>query len=631
MSDLIKHECGIALIRLRKPLQYYIDKYQTPLYGQSKMYLLMEKQHNRGQDGAGVATVKINQKPGYSYIDRQRSIDKDAIFQIFSKINSKFSDLKEHSPENYLNSEYLKTNIPFAGELFLGHLRYGTHGKNDITLCHPRIRQNNWRSRNLVVAGNFNMTNVEELHQALIELGQHPREKSDTFTVLEKIGHFLDVEVQKLFQYYKEEDYSNVEISDYIESNINIQHILKRSNKDFDGGYAMAGLLGSGSAFVARDPAGIRPAYYYADDEVVVVASEKPAIKTAFGIDFNEIKEIKPGNALIINKKGDFSEEQFIKPTIKKSCSFERIYFSRGSDPDIYNERKALGENVVKEILKSINNDIENTVFSYIPNTAEVAFLGMMKGLEKYLVNYRKKIISEGNLKGKELEKILGFTTRVEKLVIKDVKARTFITDDHHRDEMVAHVYDTTYEVINKGEDNIVVIDDSIVRGTTLEKSILRMLNRLEPKKIVIVSSAPQIRYPDCYGIDMSVMKEFVAFRAAIELHKEHKTQHIIKETYDKCVKAFKNGTQNEENLVKAIYAPFSYEQVSKKIAEIIRPAKLKCDLDVVFQTVEGLHKSCPKHTGDWYFTGDYPTSGGFGVVNKAFMNYFEGVKGRAY
>jgi amidophosphoribosyltransferase len=631
MSDAIKHECGIALIRLRKPLQYYIDKYKTPLYAQSKLYLLMEKQHNRGQDGAGVATVKINQKPGYAYIDRQRSIEKDAIFQIFKKINDKFSILKEENPEKYLDAEYLKLNTPYAGELLLGHLRYGTHGKNDITLCHPRIRQNNWRSRNLVVAGNFNMTNVEELHQVLIELGQHPREKSDTFTVLEKIGHFLDVEVQKLFQYYKEEDYSNTEISDLIESNVNIQNILKRSNKDFDGGYAMAGLIGSGSAFVARDPAGIRPAYYYADDEIVVAASEKPAIKTAFGIEFDAIKELKPGHALIINKKGEYSEEQFIEATEKKSCSFERIYFSRGSDPDIYNERKALGENVVPHILKTIDFDIENTVFSYIPNTAEVAFLGMMKGLEKYLVNYRKKIISEGNLKGKQLEKILGFTTRVEKLVIKDVKARTFITDDSHREEMVAHVYDTTYEVINKGEDNIVVIDDSIVRGTTLEKSILRMLNRLDPKKIVIVSSAPQIRYPDCYGIDMSVMKEFVAFRAAIELHKEHKTEHIIKETYDKCVKAYKNGTQNEGNFVKAIYAPFKYEQISQKIAEIIRPEKLKCDLDVVFQTVEGLQKSCPNHKGDWYFTGDYPTPGGYGVVNKAFINYFEGRKGRAY
>lgn len=631
MSDLIKHECGIALIRLRKPLQYYIDKYKTPMYIHSKMYLLMEKQHNRGQDGAGVASVKINQKPGHSFLDRQRSIEKDAIFQIFKEINKSFLHTKENMPEKYIDSDYLKLNVPFAGELMLGHLRYGTHGKNDISLCHPRIRQNNWRSRNLIVAGNFNMTNVEELHQVLIGLGQHPREKSDTFTVLEKIGHFLDDEVQKLFAHYKQEDYDNLKISELIESNLNIQNILRRSNKDFDGGYAMAGLIGSGSAFVARDPAGIRPAYYYADDEVVVVASEKPAIKTAFGIEFTEIKEIKPGHALIINKKGDYSEDQFIEPTEKKSCSFERIYFSRGSDPDIYNERKALGENVVPEILKSINKDIENTVFSYIPNTAEVAFLGMMKGLEKHLVNYRKKIISEGNLKGKELEKILGFTTRVEKLVIKDVKARTFITDDHHRDEMVAHVYDTTYEVINKGSDNIVVIDDSIVRGTTLEKSILRMLNRLEPKKIVIVSSAPQIRYPDCYGIDMSVMKEFVAFRAAIELHKEHKTEHIIKEVYNRCAKAFKKGTQNDENYVKMIYEPFSYDEVSKMIAQIIRPPKLKCDLDVVFQTIEGLHKSCPDHSGDWYFTGDYPTPGGYGVVNKAFMNYYEGRTGRAY
>ncbi|CAD5272870.1 MULTISPECIES: amidophosphoribosyltransferase [unclassified Imperialibacter] len=629
MSDQIKHECGIALIRLRKPLQYYIDKYQSPAYGASKLYLLMEKQHNRGQDGAGVANIKINIEPGYRYISRYRSIENQAVSLIFDKVMKKYKKAEREGGEKYFDAEWLKKNYGFTGELWLGHLRYGTHGVNSIEKCHPFLRQNNWRSRNLVVAGNFNMTNVDELFKKLIELGQHPKEKTDTVTVMEKMGHFLDEENQLLFDKYKD-DFSNQEITDIIEEKLDLKRVLKRSCKDFDGGYAMAGLIGHGSAFVARDPAGIRPAYYYADDEVVVVASEKPAIKTAFGVNYSDIKEIEPGSALIIEKDGSYREEKFIKKLPKKSCSFERIYFSRGSDPDIYQERKMLGELLVPQVLKAIDHDLQNTVFSYIPNTAETAFLGLMAGMEKYLIKQRKKVILKEKITDpRKLEEILSFRPRVEKLVIKDAKLRTFITDDQHRDDLVANVYDTTYEVVKKKVDTLVVIDDSIVRGTTLEKSILTLLDRLEPKKIVVVSSAPQIRFPDCYGIDMSKMKDFIAFRAVLKLLEDYSKEHLLDEVYEKCVMHADN--KEAPNFVKELYDPFTDDQISEKISEIVKPKTLKAEVEVLYQTVPNLHKAIPGHSGDWYFTGDYPTPGGNGVVNRAFINFMRGVAVRAY
>lgn len=630
MSDAIKHECGIAMIRLRKPYSYYIEKYGTPLYGVNKLYLLMEKQHNRGQDGAGVATIKINVPEGKKYISRYRSVDAQPIAVIFNKINKKFRKVMKENKDKYFDGDWLQENIGFTGEILMGHLRYGTHGKNEIETCHPFLRQNNWRSRNLAVAGNFNMTNVDELFTNLVELGQHPKEKTDTVTVLEKIGHFLDEENQMLFDKYKDQ-YSNKEISDIIESELDLHRVLIRSCKDFDGGYAMMGMVGHGAAFVARDPAGIRPAYYYADDEVVVVASEKPAIKTAFNIEYSEIKEVTPGHALIIEKDGGYSEKQFIDQLEKKSCSFERIYFSRGSDPDIYNERKMLGRLLVPQVLEAVNYDLENTVFSYIPNTAETAFLGMMAGVEDYLNKYRKKKIVEEKCDPVQLEKILAIKARSEKLVIKDAKLRSFITADDQRDEFVTHLYDTTYEVIKKGVDNLVVIDDSIVRGTTLEKSIIRMLDKLEPKKIIIVSSAPQIRFPDCYGIDMSKMREFVAFRAVMALLKESAQDNLLDATYEKCKAAMANLSGNVENYVKDLYDAFPYEKVSDKIGDIVTPAKCKAEVQIIYQTVENLHKACPNHVGDWYFTGDYPTQGGNRVANKAFVNFMEGKTVRAY
>jgi amidophosphoribosyltransferase len=630
MSDAIKHECGIAMIRLRKPYQYYIDKYGTSLYGVNKLYLLMEKQSNRGQDGAGVAVIKLGVKPGSRYISRYRSIDPQPITQIFAKINKKFKkSVKEHK-HRIKDADWLKENVAFTGEVLLGHLRYGTHGLNSVENCHPMLRQNNWRSRNLVVAGNFNMTNVDDLFNKLISLGQHPKEKVDTVTVMEKIGHFLDEENQRLFDRYKDE-YTNEEMSQVIEDRMDVPRVLRRSCRDFDGGYAMAGIIGHGTAFVARDPSGIRPAYYYADDEVVVVASEKPAIKTTFNIDYSQIKEITPGHALVVHKDGDFAEYPFIEQLPKRSCSFERIYFSRGSDPEIYNERKELGRLLVPQILQSIDYDLENTVFSYIPNTAETAFLGMMEGMNDYLVQQRKRVILEGKITGDDLDRILSFRPRVEKLVIKDAKLRTFITDDNHRDDLVSHVYDTTYEVIRKHQDTLVLIDDSIVRGTTLEKSLLKILDRLEPKKIIIVSSAPQIRYPDCYGIDMSKMKEFVAFRAVLALLKERGIANMLDDVLQKAKCAMKEGRGYDENFAKEVYAPFTDDEISRKISEIVRPRGLKADLDVIYQTVDNLHKACPRHTGDWYFTGNYPTPGGNGVVNRAFVNFMEGRVGRAY
>jgi amidophosphoribosyltransferase len=628
MSDFIKHECGIALIRLRKPLSFFIEKYGSPAYATRKLYLLMEKQKNRGQDGAGVANIKISQEPGLKYISRYRSVDSDPIASIFNKIDRKYAKASKAEKDKFYDEFWLREQVAFTGELWLGHLRYGTHGKNSIENCHPLLRQNNWRNRSLVMAGNFNMTNVEELVQILVDLGQHPKEKSDTVTVLEKIGHFLDEENQKIFDKYKGK-YSNNEISEIISNELDLANVLEKACRDFDGGYAMAGMTGGGSAFVARDPAGIRPAYYYADDEVVVVASEKPAIKTAFNIEYSEINEIEPGHALIINKSGDYQQKKFIEPLEKRSCSFERIYFSRGTDPDIYRERKMLGKLLVPQILKSIDFDLKNTVFSYIPNTAETAFLGMMEGIEEYIANKRKEVILEEKPRLDSIEDLLSFRARTEKLVIKDVKMRTFITDDENRDDMVAHVYDSTYEVIQKEVDTLVIIDDSIVRGTTLEKSILTMLGRLEPKKIVIVSSAPQLRFPDCYGIDMSKMNEFIAFRALLALLKEDGREHLLDEVYERCKTT--PGEKTPVNHVNFLYDQYSQQQISAKIKDIVMPAGFKAELEIVYQTVENLHKAIPNHSGDWYFTGNFPTDGGNKVVNKAFVNFIEGKLVRAY
>ncbi|MBS1681056.1 MAG: amidophosphoribosyltransferase [Bacteroidetes bacterium] len=625
MSDNILHECGIALIRLRKPLSYYIDKY-GPAYAMNKMYILMEKQHNRGQDGAGIANIKIDQKPGFRFFSRYRSVKSQPVTHLFKKISKKYKKAQKAGKANFRDEQWLKENVAFSGELWLGHLRYGTHGINNIESVHPFLRQNNWRSRNLVMAGNFNMTNVDELFNILIELGQHPKDKVDTITVMEKIGHFLDQEVQELFEKYKDQ-FSNKEVSEIIETELDLARVLKRACKDFDGGYAMAGLTGSGSAFVVRDPSGIRPAFFYANEEIVVVASEKQAIKTAFNIDYEQIEEIQPGHALVIDKSGEFSQQQIVAPLEKTSCSFERIYFSRGTDPEIYKERKQLGRLLVPQVLRSINFDLKNTVFSYIPNTAETAFLGLIEGIQDYLVNKQKDIIIDGKPSVDSLEEILSFRPRVEKIVIKDVKLRTFITDDDHRDEMVAHVYDTTYEVVNKGKDTLVVIDDSIVRGTTLEKSILKMLDRLSPKKIVVVSSAPQIRFPDCYGIDMSKMNEFVAFRAMIQLVKEQGKDYLLGEVYEQC-RAMNDGT---ENFVKKLYKLFTPEEISEKITDIVRPEGMNAELEVVFQTIENLHKAIPHHTGDWYFTGNFPTPGGMKVANQSYMNYMDGKLVRAY
>jgi len=627
MSDSILHECGIALIRLRKPLSYYIEKY-GPTYAINKMYILMEKQHNRGQDGAGIANIKIDQKPGFRFFSRYRSIKSQPVAHLFRKIGKKYQKAQKDGKEKFKDANWLKENVAFSGEVWLGHLRYGTHGLNSIENVHPFLRQNNWRSRNLVMAGNFNMTNVDELFNVLVDLGQHPKDKVDTVTVMEKIGHFLDLEVQNLFEKYKD-DYSNKEVSDIIETELDLSRVLRRACKDFDGGYTMAGLTGSGSAFVVRDPSGIRPAYYYADDEVVVVASEKPAIKTAFNVNYSQIKEIQPGHALIVNKNGDFQQQEILKPFEKKSCSFERIYFSRGTDPEIYQERKKLGKLLVPQVLKAINFDLKNTIFSYIPNTAETAFLGMMSGIEDYIVNKQKDIIIDSKPSVDSLEDILSFRPRIEKIVIKDVKLRTFITDDIHRDDMVAHVYDTTYEVVNKGKDTLVVIDDSIVRGTTLEKSILKMLDRLQPKKIVVISSAPQIRFPDCYGIDMSRMGDFVAFRAVIQLIKEQGKDYLLGEVYELCRQAEQDEVPT--NHVKKLYDQFTYDEISEKITDIVRPSDMKAELQVLFQTVDNLHKAIPGHSGDWYFTGNFPTPGGMRVVNRSYLNYMDGKLVRAY
>jgi amidophosphoribosyltransferase len=633
MSDSIKHECGIALIRLKKPLAFYQEKYGTALYGLNKLYLLMSKQQNRGQDGAGVATIKLDIAPGERYISRHRSTSKNAVPEIFEHIHNRLVEVEALDPVKFNDPEWLKHNAPYTGELLLGHLRYGTFGGNNIEQCHPFLRQNNWITRNLIVAGNFNMTNVNELLEQLYELGQHPKEKADTITVLEKIGHFLDDENQKLFDYYKSLGHSNIEISKLISEQIDVANVLTRSAKNWDGGYTICGMIGHGDAFVMRDPAGIRPAFYYEDEEVVVVTSERPAIQTAFNIPIDEIKEVEPGHALIIKKNGQVSMQMFKEPVEKKACSFERIYFSRGNDASIYRERKQLGRLLVDKILKSVDYDFENTVFSYIPNTAEVAYYGMVEGVHKYIRTYQKEQIlnHQHEIDNEKLEKLLNMSPRVEKITLKDAKLRTFITQDADRKDMVAHVYDTTYGVVKRGVDNLVVLDDSIVRGTTLKQSILRILDRLGPKKIIIVSSAPQIRYPDCYGIDMSRMGEFVAFNAAIALLKDQGKEDLIQDVYERCKAQVHLPLDKIENFVKDIYRPFTAEEISKKIAEIVRPEDINAEVEVIYQSLEDLHYACPGSAGDWYFSGDFPTPGGMRVVNNAFINYVEGSNKRAY
>lgn len=632
MSDSIKHECGIALVRLLKPLEYYVAKYGTAVYGLNKLYLLMEKQHNRGQDGAGVANIKFDMEPGYRYISRQRSNSNKPIQDIFEKINGYFGEVYKKNPDLLKDVHWLKHNLPFTGELSLGHLRYGTYGKNSIENCHPFLRQNNWMTKNLVVAGNFNLTNVDELFNHLIELGQHPKERADTVTVLEKIGHFLDKENERLFKEYKNKKMANEVISVMIAKHLDIQDILTKATKKFDGGYVIAGLLGHGDAFVMRDPGGIRPAYWYADEEVVVVASERPAIQTAFNVQYEQIKEVNPGHAIIVKRDGKYSEQQILEPNTRTACSFERIYFSRGSDKEIYEERKNLGKLLTDQVLKAINYDFANTVFSFVPNTAEVSFYGLVKGMDNYLRDEVKRSLTSlgGNITADDIDKAMARRVRIEKVAIKDAKLRTFITDDLHRDELVTHVYDVTYGSV-RTTDTLVIIDDSIVRGTTLKKSILRMLDRLGPKKIIVVSSAPQIRYPDCYGIDMAKLGDFIAFQAAIQLLKDTKQDNIINDVYNLCKS--QQGMPREEmvNHVKKIYEPFTDEQLSAKMAELLRPADIKADVEMIFQTIDNLHKATPNHTGDWYFSGNFPTPGGTKVVNTAFINYIEGKNERAY
>ena len=632
MSDAIKHECGIALIRLLKPLEYYKEKYGTAFYGVNKMYLMMEKQHNRGQDGAGFASIKLDTNPGERYISRVRSIAQQPIQDIFSQINERINSEMTNHPEYKDDVALQKKHIPYIGELLLGHVRYGTFGKNSVESVHPFLRQNNWMHRNLIVAGNFNMTNVNEIFNNLVEIGQHPKEKADTITVMEKIGHFLDDAVSKIYKDLKKEGYSKSECSPLIAERLKVGKILKRAAKNWDGGYAMAGLLGHGDSFVLRDPAGIRPAYYYKDDEIVVVASERPVIQTVFNVPFEEVIELDPGHAIITKKNGTTQIKQILEPLERKACSFERIYFSRGSDAEIYEERKELGRLLMPKVLKAIDSDTQNTVFSFIPNTAETSFFGMIDTVEEHLNHKKTKAILQGQreLSAEKVEEILSERPRIEKIAIKDVKLRTFITEDSSRDDLVAHVYDVTYGVI-RPNDNLVIIDDSIVRGTTLKKSIIKMMDRLNPKKIVVVSSAPQIRYPDCYGIDMANLETLVAFRAALELLKDHDKYHIVEDVYKKCLTQVNYKDKNVVNYVKEIYDPFTDEQISDKISELLSDDNVKAEVKIIFQPVENLHKACPKNLGDWYFTGNYPTNGGNRVVNRAFINFYEGNKERAY
>ncbi|WP_378186132.1 amidophosphoribosyltransferase [Aquimarina sp. W85] len=632
MSDALKHECGIAMIRLLKPLEYYKEKYGTAFYGVNKMYLMMEKQHNRGQDGAGLASIKLDTLPGERYISRIRSSEAQPIQDIFSQINDRInSELTAH-PQYSDDVAWQKKNVPYIGEVLLGHVRYGTFGQNSVESVHPFLRQNNWMHRNLIVAGNFNMTNNDLLFRNLVKLGQHPKDRVDTITVMEKIGHFLDSEVAKLYKKLKKEGFSKVDASPEIAERLNVAKILKKSSRDWDGGYAMAGMLGHGDAFVLRDPAGIRPAYYYQDDEVVVVASERPVIQTVFNVDFNKIKELDPGKAIIIKKSGETSIQKIITPLERKACSFERIYFSRGSDAEIYKERKKLGKLIMPQVLKEIDHDTINTVFSFIPNTAETSFYGMVEAAQDELNKQKNETIlaEKQDLTNERLKEILSHRLRTEKIAIKDAKLRTFITEDSSRDDLVAHVYDITYGVVNP-EDNLVIIDDSIVRGTTLKKSIIKMLDRLQPKKIIVVSSAPQIRYPDCYGIDMANLEGLVAFNAALELLKERGKYDLVEEVYKKCKSQETFEDSDVQNYVKDIYANFTDQEISNKIAALLSEESVTTEVKVIYQTVENLHKACPDNLGDWYFTGDYPTAGGNRVVNRAFINFYEGKKERAY
>jgi amidophosphoribosyltransferase len=633
MSEQIKHECGIVLIRLLKPLDYYRQKYGSARYAINKLNLLMEKQHNRGQDGAGVACIKFDVPPGHRYIGRYRSNAAQPLKDIFEKLNSYYEEIRRDDPEKFKDTEYLKAHHPFIGELLMGHLRYGTFGKNSIENCHPFLRQNNWMSRNLVVAGNFNLTNVDEQFKQLVDLGQHPKEKADTVTVLEKIGHFLDVENERLFREFKRQGHSNSEISELIARDLDIGEILRQATKRFDGGYVVTGMMGHGDAFVVRDPGGIRPCYYFQNEEFVAVTSERPVLQTAFNIAYEAVQELTPGSALIIKKNGNVKEEVIRDAVERTACSFERIYFSRGSDAEIYQERKKLGQLLSPAILKAIDYNIADTVFSYIPNTAETAFFGLIHGLNDWLNREKKKQILELGEKAssEQLDEILDLRVRTEKIAIKDAKIRTFITDDLHRDEMVAHVYDVTYGVVRKNIDTLVILDDSIVRGTTLKQSILKILDRLGPKKIIIVSSAPQIRYPDCYGIDMAKLGDFIAFQAAIALHEERGTSYIVEEVYEQCIAQDSFPKEEIRNVVQRIYDAFTPEELSLKIASLVKPDNINAEVEIIFQTLENLHQATPGHTGDWYFSGNYPTPGGNKVVNRAFINYFNKVNERAY
>jgi amidophosphoribosyltransferase len=633
MSEQIKHECGIALIRLLKPLEYYLVNHGTSLYGLKKLHLLLQKQHNRGQDGAGIAVLKMDVPPGKLYINRIRSDSDSPIKDIFKQIDTQISTILDSHPERMNDALWLKQNFDFFGELYLGHLRYGTYGKNEIGNLHPVIRKNNWKTRNLVLAGNFNLTNVDELFRELVGYGQFPVETSDTITILEKVGHFLDEENEALYKQFKQEGFNKIDSTEKIASSIEVHKILQKAAHDWDGGYTIVGMIGHGDAFVMRDPSGIRPAYYYRNDEIIVATSERPAIQTAFNVDVEEIKEVKPGHVLVIKKNGEMQEHQFRHPLPRKSCSFERIYFSRGTDRDIYHERKNLGKLLVPSVLKAIDYDLENTVFSYIPNTAAVAFRGLAEELDVFCDSVKKeKILQMGNnLKGEVLDNLFKLKPRIEKIAVKDIKLRTFIAEENGRDDLVGHVYDVTYGILRKGKDKLVVLDDSIVRGTTLKKSIIRILDRLGPKKIIIASSAPQIRYPDCYGIDMARLSDFVAFRAAIQLLKETNQPEIINQVYKNCKEQLNLPTGEMKNMVKDIYKPFTPEQISAKIAELLTESDIKADVSIIFQTIEDLHEAIPGHTGDWYFTGNYPTPGGNKVVNRSLVNYIEGKNERAY
>jgi amidophosphoribosyltransferase len=633
MSDNIKHECGIAMLRLRKPIEYYINKYGTWSYGLQKMYLMMEKQHNRGQDGAGIAGIKLDVPPGNRYIFRQRSNKANPIKEVFGLIYQDIDILTQLHPEGFKNPDFIKEKVPFACDIYLGHLRYGTYGNYNIDYVHPVSRENNWKSKNLVMAGNFNLTNVGEVFSSLVELGQNPVDFSDTVTILENVGHRLDEENERLFRKFKEKGFSKKEISPLIEKNLDVSSILKKASRNWDGGYAMAGMVGHGDAFVMRDPAGIRPAYYYVDDEVVVVASERPVIQTIFNVRTDNVLELPPASAIIIKASGETTIEKIREETEPRKCSFERIYFSRGTDKLIYRERKKLGELLANSVLKVVDYDLDHTVFSYIPNTAESAFYGLIKGVENYLNQVKiDHILSRGKyLSREELEKIINQRPRVEKIAVKDAKLRTFITEDTSRDDLVGHIYDVTYGVIKRGVDNLVVIDDSIVRGTTLKKSIIRILDKLDPRKIVVVSSSPQLRYPDCYGIDMAKLGDFIAFKAAIELLKDTGKESVIQSVYNAALSELKKPVDEMKNLVREIYKPFSADEISAKISSMLKSDEIKSEVRIVFQTIEGLHEACPGHLGDWYFTGNYPTPGGNKVVNQSFINYVEGRNIRAY